>query len=325
MTRLTVMTWNVQNLFLPDHEDGPDTQAAFDQKVTSLAVVIDSVRPHVLALQEIGPEGALAALHNALTHPMLHSAVGEPDRRGIRVAFLSRRVLQETNHVRPFPPGLLPIQTGDDPEGPEGPPTMRQMARGGLEVRLRAGNRDVWILTTHMKSKLLTFPGGRFQPTDETQRARFGSYALFRRATEATTLRARLNELVDADGKNRAVILTGDMNDEVEAATTQILNGPRGSEIGTVGFNRDDQGDDERMWNLAPIIPQAQRHTRVHRGRPEMIDHIFASHNLCNPNNLPAVATVRDPDPLPSMTDDPNARQNQPGSDHAAIAATFEI
>ncbi len=105
----------------------PDTEAAGQ-------AVVDSVRPHVLALQEIGPEGALAGLRNALAHPMPHSAIGEPDRRGIRVAFLSRRVLQETNHIRPFPPGLLPIQTGDDPEGPEGPPTMSQMGRGGLEV-----------------------------------------------------------------------------------------------------------------------------------------------------------------------------------------------
>jgi hypothetical protein len=33
-----------------------------------------------------------------------------------------------------------------------------------------------------------------------------------------------------------AVILTGGMNDELDAGTTQILNGPPGSEIGTAGF-----------------------------------------------------------------------------------------
>ena len=30
-----------------------------------------------------------------------------------------------------------------------------------------------------------------------------------------------------------AVVVLGDLNDEVEAATTQIVNGPPGSEIGT--------------------------------------------------------------------------------------------
>ena len=39
----------------------------------------------------------------------------------------------------------------------------------------------------------------------------------------------------------------------VEAATTQILNGPTGSEIGTGGFNQPDHGDRQRLW----IWPQA--------------------------------------------------------------------
>ena len=110
MAKFTVMTWNVQNLFLPAAEDdGPDTQNAFDQKLASLAAVIDAIKPHVLGLQEVGPNGALAALQAELTHPMPHSVEGEPDSRGIRVAFLSRRVLQDVRHIRPFPAGLLPI------------------------------------------------------------------------------------------------------------------------------------------------------------------------------------------------------------------------
>jgi len=38
----------------------------------------------------------------------------------------------------------------------------------------------------------------------------------------------------------------------MDAATTQILNGPPGSEIGTVGFGRPDDGDGDRMWISAP-------------------------------------------------------------------------
>ena len=45
------------------------------------------------------------------------------------------------------------------------------------------------LVTTHLKSKLLTFPGGRFNPHDETERARYATYALDRRAAEAATLR----------------------------------------------------------------------------------------------------------------------------------------
>jgi len=52
------------------------------------------------------------------------------------------------------------------------------------------------------------------------------------------------------------------MNDEVPAATTQILLGPPGSEIGTPGYDRADQGDAVRLWDVAPLIPADQRYSR---------------------------------------------------------------
>jgi hypothetical protein len=37
---LTVMTWNIQNLFPVGHPDGPATQQEYDDKVAGLAEVI---------------------------------------------------------------------------------------------------------------------------------------------------------------------------------------------------------------------------------------------------------------------------------------------
>ena len=119
--------------FLPSHEDGPDDQTLFEQKLASLAAVIDQEQPHVLALQEIGSDGAIGYLQAALTHQMPHSIEGQPDDRGIRVA----------------------------------------------------------------------------------------------------------------------LVLCGDLNDGPEAATTMIIQGPSGSEIGTGGFPREDQGDGFRMWKFS--------------------------------------------------------------------------
>jgi hypothetical protein len=76
------------------------------------------------------------------------------------VAFISRRVLHDPIQIRPFPVGLLPVQVGDDPPGPDGPRLMNQMGRGALQVTVRANNRDVHLVRAHLKSKLLTFPGG---------------------------------------------------------------------------------------------------------------------------------------------------------------------
>lgn len=50
-------------------------------------------------------------------------------------------------------------------------------------------------------------------------------------ATHSSVTRVRIPY-----GGEMAVILTGGMNDELDAGTTQILNGPPGSEIGTAGF-----------------------------------------------------------------------------------------
>jgi endonuclease/exonuclease/phosphatase family metal-dependent hydrolase len=323
MAQFRVMTWNVENLFAVGTEAGPETEAELDAKIESLRAVIDAQLPDVLALQEVGSESALARLQAALVAPMPHRRLGIPDGRGIRVAFVSRLELHDPVDVRAFPPGLLPIQVGDDPPGPAGPELLAEMGRGALQVTVRAGGRDVHLVATHLKSKLLTFPRG-FQPANEDQRARYAAYALCRRASEAATLRVHLDGLLDGGGRTTAVVLAGDLNDEVDAATTQILNGPPGSEIGTAGFGRPDRGDGDRMWNLAPLIPADRRFTRVYRGRGELIDHVFVSHFLAS-GRTTAVTTVTAEGALPSVADDPTARRGEPGSDHAAVVATFDL
>jgi hypothetical protein len=52
-----------------------------------------------------------------------------------------------------------------------------------------------------------------------------------------------------------------------------------------------------------------------------VIDHIFASHRLVNPTNLPKVGTVA-VTPLPSMTDTPVPHLP---FDHAAVVTTFTV
>jgi hypothetical protein len=44
------------------------------------------------------------------------------------------------------------------------------------------------------------------------------------------------------------VLVCGDLNDTPQAATTQVLLGPPGSQLGTGGFNQPDWGDGNRLW-----------------------------------------------------------------------------
>jgi endonuclease/exonuclease/phosphatase family metal-dependent hydrolase len=350
MPTFTAMTWNVQNLFLPSDDAGPDDLAAFEQKLDSLAEVIDHVRPHVLALQEVGPNNVLIQLQNTLTHQMPFAIEGQPDGRGIRVAFLSTQSFTTTRHLQPFPNQIFPVQVKDpvfdDPRtSGQNESLAARMGRGSLEINVSFEDTPVTLITAHFKSKLITYArqaglvgGNQFQPNDEGERYRYAAYALYLRTGEALTIRQRLNEILadpeDPDntaagrGRNTAVVFCGDLNDEVHAATTQIIQGPSGSEIGTKGFLREDQGDGFRMWNLAPLLPGLDGEppfTRRYKGRGELIDHIFVSHRLVNPDNQPTLRTIITPEPLPNMDENPNSRRNLPGSDHAAVVAAFEL
>lgn len=310
----TVGTWNLENLFRPGAGAGPESEAAYEAKLNALAGTITELAPDVLAVQEVGEADALADLVDRLDGTW-HTALADPDGRGIRVGVLSRSPLSNIEQVVNFPAGLRPVQVDDSATA------MSEMARPALRVRVDAGNTSIDVVSCHLKSKLLSFPGGRFNPKDEDERVRFAVYALNRRAAEAAAVRAYATRLLAGDGQHRAVVVTGDLNDEPEAATTQLLHGPPGSEIGTGGFKHPDSGDGQRLWNLAPLIPEGQRFSRIYRGRGELIDHLLVSHVL-----VKAVKTVTTGQiEIPSVTDQPGEQAAEAGSDHRPVVAKFEV
>ena len=131
----------------------------------------------------------------------------------------------------------------------------------GLAVAYtRADGLTVHALALHLKSKLLSFPGHdpahpQFDTHDEGQRARYGLYALEMRAAEAATARAWATGRLGGKGQERLVLICGDLNDTPQPATTQILLGRPGSQLGTGGLEQDEWGDGNRLWNLAPRMP----------------------------------------------------------------------
>jgi len=53
-----------------------------------------------------------------------------------------------------------------------GAPTGSDAGRAKLASLAATSNGDVHVISTHLWSKLLTFPGGRFSTSDEDERAR---------------------------------------------------------------------------------------------------------------------------------------------------------
>ncbi|MPZ62687.1 MAG: endonuclease [Propionibacteriales bacterium] len=312
---VVVGTWNVQNLFRPGiGSGGPIDDDEYAAKLDALADTIGLLAPDVLAVQEVGEPEALDDLVAKLDGDW-HAELADPDGRGIRVGVLSRVALTNVEQVTDFPDGLHPVQIDDDGG------TSDRLGRPALRATVNLDGASIDVITAHLKSKLLTFPGGRFSPKDEDERARYAVYALHRRAAEAAGIRSYATALLDGQGREHAVVVAGDLNDEIQAASTQILLGPPGSEIGTPGFDREDQGDGARLWNLAPLIPQQQRYSRIYRGRRELIDHILVSHAL-----LEAVTSVTTGETdTPSITDDPTRPHGTTGSDHRPVVATLEL
>jgi endonuclease/exonuclease/phosphatase family metal-dependent hydrolase len=316
---------------LPGFADG--SRAAplreYRAKLASLASAVRNLAPDVIALQEVGGPEALADLQAARDGGFPYAALSKrPDRRGIRVALLSKRELHDPVDVVEFSPNVafaIHDRRGN---------AVTTLRRGALWAKLEIEGMVVHVITAHLKSKLLDYPtpngGSAFSTNDESLRARTASLALAERTAEAVTLRTLASGIL-AENPDDALVLLGDLNDVPDAATTQILQGPMGSQPGTGEFDRPDRGDPARLFNLSSFIPIARRYSRINSGVPELIDHILVSERL-----LPMRADGKRTTPkvnsypeaqggIESVSADPHKRKGKAASDHAPVMAELEL
>lgn len=304
----SVMTWNVENLFPPGHTPGPETDAIFTRKLRNLAATIGMVAPDVVAVQEIGDPASFAALQQQLNGCYPHAHVSEhPDRRGIRVGFLSRLPLGAVDELFEVPADALRTV----PDGQGAPITT--LGRGALKVDVEPKpGLPITLITAHLKSKLITYPNNRRAPRNENERARETGVALLRRTVEAVALRVYINNLVV--NTHQPLIVLGDLNDEPDAVTTTILCGPEDQSL-----DHPDKGDDVRLYNLAPYIPLEHRFSRLYRKRRELIDHILVSHELIfHQQQVDSVVDLID-----SIDHQLGPRRRAVVPDHAPVFARF--
>lgn len=335
-----VMTWNLENFERPAANATEAAKDRYSRKLKQISELITGAGPDLVGVQEVladrkdlGPhvfDDLLAAL-GAEWNGCLSQ---RPDDRGIRVGWLSRGQLTDPADVAVYPPGV-PATTVDDHGNVITAITASK--RGALAVTYtRSDGLTVHALTAHLKSKLLSFPGHdpqhpRFDTRDEGERARFGLYALDQRAAEAAAVRAWATDQLQGHGQQRHVLVCGDLNDTPQAATTQLLLGPPGSQLGTGGFNQPDSGDGNRLWNLAPKMPAgdpvtgegAANWSRVNNGVKELIDQILVSHLLVHALDSTESLPL---DGVKSATADPASLADMEApSDHRPVIARFNL
>lgn len=305
------MSWNVENLFRPGGMAGVTDPALYEQKLENLATMIAAHRPDVIGLQEVGDPAALDDLKAKLgtRYPRVLVATHFDAMHPIRVAALLRRGirLSERDELIDFPDTAL---TGV----PQASAPLTAMGRGALAFSVTVAGESVRFVVTHLKSKLLTYPGGRFQPRDEDERARAGGFGLLRRAAEAVAVRVWANAWLQAH-PGGPLIVVGDLNDGPDAATTQILSGPADQSL-----RKPDKGDPWRLINLARFLPSPDTaFSRVYHGRGELIDHILASTDLARRKVEIAIDTTH----VTSIGDQPSRRRRAVWPDHAPVVASI--
>ena len=312
---LTLTTWNVQNFTTRD--------PLYDQKLIYLASTIESLHADVVALQEVLEAAALEALAARLG---FHAVAAEPDRRGNRVAFLTRSASLDHGQIDQW---RLPADTVVRRFDTHGEiETLPGFPRPAYRVTVEDDGTPVDIITAHFKSKLLTFKG-HFSTSDETLRAHTAYFALDLRAAEAASLREVASERLT---RGRKVVVLGDFNDGAHAATTEMLYGPPGSQPkgaedashANCAFQLRDDSDAQRLFNVTKLVSEEIRWSRIHNGQEELLDHILASDAL-----MPRAGTLRQ---VPTLTILNSEVRNMIGShpiagdvvpDHAPVTATF--
>jgi predicted extracellular nuclease len=318
MAHFTIMTWNVESF----SAKAPN----FAKKVAVIEEALHLYAPDVVALQEICDEEAFKSVAKE-TYPN-RALSTHPDARGIRVGILSRFPLSEIGEV-PSLMDNLPFDVFELNAQNKRTTPVKNMSRGVLHARIAwDGGFELHVATAHLKSKLISYPttggGSSFNARNSEQRILNTGLALAKRTAEAMTLRGFADGFLVGNAAKGLIIL-GDMNDSELAATTQLIQGPEGNEIGTGGFPIPDKGDDNRLFNLSACISEERRYSRIYEGRKELIDHIFASVEFFPDRHvLPVVDSKVDfKQVLPSIGNDPGLRASSPYPDHAPLVATF--
>lgn len=306
----SVMTWNVENLFPLGHAFGPTDPDVFATKMSNLVQTIRNISPHVVGLQEVGSEETFAELSHRLQPDYPHAELSEhPDGRGIRVGFISKFPLSNRDELVNFPATAL----SDVTNGEGG--ILRRLGRGALKVTAQVtADLQINLVNAHLKSKLVTYPGGRRSPRDENERALFTGVALLKRTAEAVALRFLINALIT--GNDVPLILLGDFNDGPQAETNRILTGPE-----ELSLARPDRFDDVRLYNLVEYIPADRRYSRIYRSNREMIDHLMVSYELIFHQQVVDSFV----EPITSIDQSVRRRQDATFPDHAPVFARFRL
>eukprot|EP00047_Mylnosiga_fluctuans_P012469 m.26242 g.26242 ORF g.26242 m.26242 type:complete len:404 (+) comp4257_c0_seq2:104-1315(+) len=331
--KFRVGTFNLNNLCLPKKKvlssQMEITQDVYDHKIMWTADQLRRMEADIVGFQEVIHKDALvAAVEKSGQYDKSSSViVAHEDGQYPTVGLVSRFPVANVEIFTDFPENSI-----IDIDGTTLP--FSKWTRPILKVEIEGPHgQHICVFVAHLKSMRpdLHFSRAEQNSVDEhdfLQRAMGKSRSLFRRAAEATALRALL--LPYLRDKDIPVILLGDLNDPMGSITTEIITGtPPWRSLPTK--KRQDVWD-VLLHDVTELQSRrSERHvyfTHVHNGRFECLDHIMVSEAFYKMEPGPCIGSV---DHVRMYTDhlldDTISEDQMPPwqSDHGQIVAVLRI
>ena len=322
MSLFSVGTFNVLNLALPGvqfyQSQKPYSVQEYELRCKWIGSQMDLMAADILACQEIFNLQALkdaAACSKYMAHAQVLAPQTDQTPLKPRLALLSRfPIVEFFCHIQI---ALL------DQATPPGSVAHCYFSRPVLEVLIDVNHQKLRLFTVHLKSKRPDLLEGEDEQ-DPAVYARAVARSLVKRTTEALALRQLIVQRLLHTPE--PLIVLGDFNDSVTAATTQLISATslrqgRQHERNCMLF---DAFDLQRVRHF-PYIGAQRRDanaTYVHEQMPETIDHIFVSEEF-SPFSPQAVGFVEQVEYFSDhlIARNRTEREARVFSDHAQVVA----
>lgn len=329
MTALRIATLNCLNLALPGRRfyDGVDpyTPDEYIAKTQWLATMLDRLAADFVLLQEVFHEQALSdvvrqsaggARSWSLAVPLADQGNVKP-----RLAIVWRQPWRPSlKSIAEFPPGCAV----EVPETGTHAGFSRPLLRAEVPLP-QFGGTMLTLFNVHLKSRRPEFADGD-DPDDPQLAARAQLRSLIRRGAEAAALRA----IVEQTAGVSALVVGGDLNDDIGSVTTRMVADPPAGPAADGGARWQLVDAFEAARSPAAARPgQAAPFTSLDGDAAERIDHLLVSSHFVpgSTRSIGRVTTVE------VLGDHLFERRRAAGggvplervyADHAALCVTIE-
>ncbi len=316
---MRIATFNIENLDFP-----------LEHRLAVLRPALERLEADIICLQEVNSqkvpntsERQLRALehlldgteyadfHRAETHSERHGGVASTH----NLVTLSRYPIAENRQIwhQRVPPASVHLCSV---ESSDASPTVMRFDRPFLVTAIDVNDTTLHVFNVHLRAPLATsIPDQKISAfTWKSVSSWAEGYYLsgLKRTGQALEVRLVIDEIFDAD-ETAHILVTGDFNAEEHETGPRIIAGAA-----------EDTGNAELSARSLVILDRAmepeRRFSVIHYGRPQMLDHMFASHALYGRFREISIHNEALGDEVVGYSKGVEAA----GSYHAAIVATFD-